>query len=154
MMNLTWKTKSFHLGMMFPRGHPVWDWQKGTPHSIHLLIKGIKWIQELIGHIKKTHVNLQAIMNTVRVFYLKGSFGLAIRGWNILVDALTWQLVLLVPISLCCSKSRSNPSFAVWGSGTSLCFWSISRTLCQQKETTKCYRLRQIPGEPKIYFYS
>ena len=34
--SFTWNTKSFHLGMMFPKGQPVWDWQKGTPHSMHL----------------------------------------------------------------------------------------------------------------------
>ena len=22
---------------MFPKGHPVWDWQNGTPHSMHLI---------------------------------------------------------------------------------------------------------------------
>uniref|UniRef100_A0A6B0U6S1 Putative secreted protein n=1 Tax=Ixodes ricinus TaxID=34613 RepID=A0A6B0U6S1_IXORI len=29
-------TRSFHLGIMFPRGQPWDDWQKGTPHSMHL----------------------------------------------------------------------------------------------------------------------
>ena len=37
----------------------------------------------------------------------------------------TVQLVLLTLICLCCSRSRSNPSFAVLLDDTSLYFWSI-----------------------------
>ena len=33
---LTLKTRSFHFGITLPRGHPVFDRQKGTPQSIHL----------------------------------------------------------------------------------------------------------------------
>lgn len=32
---LLWNTRSFHFGMMLPRGHPWELWQKGTPHSMH-----------------------------------------------------------------------------------------------------------------------
>src|ERR1700760_452199 len=32
----SWKTNSFHFGMMLEMGHPVSDWQKGTPQSMHL----------------------------------------------------------------------------------------------------------------------
>src|ERR1700749_2882616 len=29
-----WNTSSFHFGMMLLIGHPVSDWQKGTPQSM------------------------------------------------------------------------------------------------------------------------
>ena len=45
---------------------------------------------------------------------------------------LTWQLELSILFFLCCNKSHSNPSFVALGDGTSPCFWSILRTLCNE----------------------